>query len=192
MSENADPCRTCFQNIFTCPGHFGHIELPLPAVNPLFHKLIPVLLRVSCLNCYAIQLPELFKTILIIQLKLLNCGLITEADEIEKRMLSLLAKHDSLEQIPPDAEFSVDYYEKLIEKCKNEGRINPTKNSELLLGETLNNTFKEVKSRKACMYCKAPMLTRIQCLRNRIMMVTNQVATRGSRCVYLKFLARSF
>lgn len=57
MSEQSDPCGTCFQNIFSCPGHFGHIELPLPVVNPLFHKLIPLLLRISCLNCFSIQLP---------------------------------------------------------------------------------------------------------------------------------------
>lgn len=57
MTEHSDPCATCFQNIFNCPGHFGHIELPLPVVNPLFHKLIMILLRISCLSCFSIQLP---------------------------------------------------------------------------------------------------------------------------------------
>lgn len=98
-------------------------------------------------------------------------------------MLSLLAKHDCVETIPEDSGFSIGYYEDLIKKRLKEGNITPTKNNELLLGETLNSAFKEVKTRKSCMYCKVPMLTRIQSLKNRIMMVSNQVAVRGRRFV---------
>lgn len=116
-------------------------------------------------------------------MKLLRCGLITEADEIESRMLSLLAKYDSVDAVSEDNGFSINYYEELIENHIKDGDILPTKNSELLLGEIFNNAFKEVKTRKVCMYCKEPLLTRIQCLKNRIMMVTNQLAARSSRFV---------
>lgn len=29
-------CSTCCQDFNNCPGHFGHLELPLPVYNPLF------------------------------------------------------------------------------------------------------------------------------------------------------------
>lgn len=29
-------CSTCCQDFNNCPGHLGHIELPLPVYNPLF------------------------------------------------------------------------------------------------------------------------------------------------------------
>lgn len=210
MSEQADPCGTCFQNIYNCPGHFGHIELPLPTINPLYHKLISLLLRMSCLNCYSIQLPgkkktinifllnnnfnvktnffsELFKLILSTQLKLLNCGLITEADEIESTIMSVISEHGSLENLPEDACFSINHYEELIQQRLSEGNNFPTKNSHLLLTETLNNIFKEIKTRKQCMHCKTPMLYRIQSLKNRIMMTTNQVAKRNRFVLRIHF-----
>lgn len=31
-------CVTCRQNSTSCPGHFGHIELPVPVYNPLLLK----------------------------------------------------------------------------------------------------------------------------------------------------------
>uniref|UniRef100_A0A3P9I565 DNA-directed RNA polymerase subunit n=1 Tax=Oryzias latipes TaxID=8090 RepID=A0A3P9I565_ORYLA len=36
-------CSTCCQDFNNCPGHFGHIELPLPVYNPLFFdvKTVP-------------------------------------------------------------------------------------------------------------------------------------------------------
>lgn len=73
------------------------------------------------------------------------------------------------------------YYEELMERQREEGGHYPTKNTELLLNEAMNTVFKEIKARKVCMYCKEPMYTRIQALKNRIMMVTNQVAARSRR-----------
>lgn len=58
LTEKSEPCGTCFQNIFQCPGHFGYIELPLPLVNPLFHKIVGTILRLSCLSCFRIQVPS--------------------------------------------------------------------------------------------------------------------------------------
>lgn len=34
--DSKEVCATCLQNFSNCPGHFGHIELPLPVYNPLF------------------------------------------------------------------------------------------------------------------------------------------------------------
>ncbi len=34
--ENDEDCGTCGAKNHTCPGHFGHIELPEPCYNPEF------------------------------------------------------------------------------------------------------------------------------------------------------------
>lgn len=56
MSEKSDPCGVCYKNSYLCPGHFGHISLPLPLINPLFHKIIATILKISCLSCYKLQI----------------------------------------------------------------------------------------------------------------------------------------
>lgn len=57
MSDKSDPCGTCLQGLLHCPGHLGYIELPLPVVNPLFHKIIGTLMKISCLHCFKVQIP---------------------------------------------------------------------------------------------------------------------------------------
>lgn len=56
LSGKSDPCRTCYMNVYSCPGHFGHIELPLPVINPLFDKMIVTILKMSCLTCFCTQI----------------------------------------------------------------------------------------------------------------------------------------
>ncbi|KAF4791332.1 RNA polymerase I subunit A [Turdus rufiventris] len=38
--DSKEVCATCLQNFSNCPGHFGHIELPLPVYNPLFFDFV--------------------------------------------------------------------------------------------------------------------------------------------------------
>ena len=45
-------CATCRLSYFTCPGHFGHIELPAPVFHPLFMVNAYHLLRGTCLFCH--------------------------------------------------------------------------------------------------------------------------------------------
>lgn len=40
-------CATCMQDFNNCPGHLGHIELPLPTYNPLFFDVSDPLYSVS-------------------------------------------------------------------------------------------------------------------------------------------------
>lgn len=44
-------CATCKQYEQTCPGHFGHIELSYPIVNPIFFNHAINVLRVICFSC---------------------------------------------------------------------------------------------------------------------------------------------
>ena len=42
-------CSTCGLDEKFCPGHQGHIELPVPCYNPLFFNQLYIYLRASCL-----------------------------------------------------------------------------------------------------------------------------------------------
>lgn len=35
-----------------CPGHFGHIELPVPVYNPLIFSELLTLIKLVCFNCH--------------------------------------------------------------------------------------------------------------------------------------------
>ncbi|CAM0140636.1 hypothetical protein VKS41_006661 [Umbelopsis sp. WA50703] len=76
-------CGTCSQDHFNCPGHFGHIELPVPAYNPIFFDNLYANLRAKCFYChhYRMNRIQLHKTIA--KLKLLQRGLIREAQRID-------------------------------------------------------------------------------------------------------------
>lgn len=44
-------CKTCFQSVSECPGHFGHINLVEPIANPLFINRLLQYFGIFCLNC---------------------------------------------------------------------------------------------------------------------------------------------
>lgn len=45
-------CQTCRQSNFECPGHFGHIELPVPVFHPLFLRNLYQIMRGVCTFCH--------------------------------------------------------------------------------------------------------------------------------------------
>lgn len=49
--ENGTDCETCHQNVWDCPGHFGHIEFNEPIVHPLFYKQVVAFLKCFCIKC---------------------------------------------------------------------------------------------------------------------------------------------
>ena len=51
-------CPTCSRDHKTCPGHFGHMVLPVPVVHPLHHKFVLNLLRCFCHKCAKLLVSE--------------------------------------------------------------------------------------------------------------------------------------
>ncbi|KAK9892524.1 hypothetical protein WA026_020509 [Henosepilachna vigintioctopunctata] len=168
MTEKSDPCRTCQKNLSNCPGHFGYIELPLPVVNPIFHKTIGMILKISCLNCYCLQIPVHIKKALSIQIKLLNGGRIAEAVNIESMITNLLSKYESLETISEECLLPIYRYEEMNFANLDQLPVF-TKNTEALRIEFITGIFKMVKQKKLCLYCKKP-LNKIQSLKNKIIL----------------------
>lgn len=60
-TDRDDLCETCGQNSVYCPGHMGHIELPLPVYHPLFMKILIQILRSSCFCCHKLLLTKTSK-----------------------------------------------------------------------------------------------------------------------------------
>ncbi|CAO1632715.1 unnamed protein product [Jaminaea pallidilutea] len=85
--KKTDVCSTCQLNHFQCPGHFGHIELPQPVFHPLFMSHMFNLLRGCCLFCHRFKMTEFQSILFIARLRLLDYGLVQEADEIASETL---------------------------------------------------------------------------------------------------------
>ncbi|KAK3304483.1 uncharacterized protein B0T15DRAFT_536641 [Chaetomium strumarium] len=76
-------CRTCNLNQAQCPGHPGHIELPVPVYHPVFMDQAYRLLRAQCVYCHRFRLArhEIHRYICV--LRLLQVGLIREAQMVD-------------------------------------------------------------------------------------------------------------
>ena len=48
-------CATCSLDSHACPGHFGHIEMPVPVYNPITYKLLYKLLQSTCYYCHNLR-----------------------------------------------------------------------------------------------------------------------------------------
>ncbi|MEM1769472.1 MAG: DNA-directed RNA polymerase subunit A' [Nitrososphaerota archaeon] len=56
--EPGQRCKTCGNTYLNCPGHFGHIELPVPVIHVGFVKHIHNLLKATCRSCGRILLTD--------------------------------------------------------------------------------------------------------------------------------------
>ncbi|KAL2257552.1 hypothetical protein VTK26DRAFT_9495 [Humicola hyalothermophila] len=76
-------CRTCNLNQAQCPGHPGHIELPVPVYHPVFMDQAFRLLRAQCVYCHRFRLPrhEIHRYTCIF--RLLQVGLVHEAQMVD-------------------------------------------------------------------------------------------------------------
>ncbi|PHH65389.1 hypothetical protein CDD81_2493 [Ophiocordyceps australis] len=73
------PCQTCNLNQASCPGHPGHIQLPVPVYHPVFIDQTLRLLRATCVYCSGFRLSKKDLHKHVCRLRLLQHGLITEA-----------------------------------------------------------------------------------------------------------------
>ncbi|CAH9125930.1 unnamed protein product [Cuscuta epithymum] len=50
--DDKNPCKSCGQRSFHCPGHCGHIDLVSPVYNPLMFDMLNIFLQKTCLFCF--------------------------------------------------------------------------------------------------------------------------------------------
>ncbi|KAI8868419.1 beta and beta-prime subunits of DNA dependent RNA-polymerase [Ramicandelaber brevisporus] len=75
-------CATCSLDYYSCPGHFGHIELPVPVVHPLFFTAMMRVLKGVCFYCHKFRLSSADVHRYSNKLTLLDRGLLQAAMEV--------------------------------------------------------------------------------------------------------------
>ncbi|VVD05829.1 unnamed protein product [Leptidea sinapis] len=156
VRDRNDHCETCNNLLLHCPGHFGHIELPLIVVNPLFIKNIYTLFRVSCLKCFKIQMDDGMKFILKLQLDLLDAGHVTAALDLENFIVDM-KNTDNLSS-PEKPHKIIRKYQKLLRKSDGVTKTFQNKNIDKLRNNVINYYFKSINTAKLCIYCKSKLI----------------------------------
>ncbi|KAJ0407192.1 hypothetical protein ATCC90586_005281 [Pythium insidiosum] len=107
-------CPTCHQTQKECPGHLGHIELPVPVYNPvLFAQMLNILKR-KCFTCHKFRTASARSRVLRVKILLLDNGFHEEAATLSE----LLEQRNGVEDEPPARTFQrqqaiLDEYERL-------------------------------------------------------------------------------
>ncbi|XP_076632809.1 RNA polymerase I subunit RpI1 [Colletes latitarsis] len=177
LVESSDPCGTCGCNVFKCSGHFGHIELPVPVVNPLFHKALSMLIKLTCLNCFFLQIPAYVKLLLSAKLKLLQQGLLSELEGLEQEVMTVVSNSSCPYKVDLQCVQNVidNYTENLVNQSRfnqsfmqcNEIQLN-TKNINMQWHTYVENILKQYTTSKICIYCQHP-IPKLTTLKNKIM-----------------------
>ncbi|KAJ2741692.1 hypothetical protein GGI20_005011 [Coemansia sp. BCRC 34301] len=76
-------CGTCSLSYFNCPGHFGHIELPAPVVNPMMFDTMYRFLQGCCPYCHHFTFNRVIAARFTAKLRLLEYGLVQEAADLD-------------------------------------------------------------------------------------------------------------
>lgn len=166
IRERNDFCTTCSNSLLNCPGHFGHIELPLVVVNPLFIKNIYTLFRITCLKCFKIQMDDRMKFILKLQLELLDAGHVTAALDLENFIGDV--KDYKSETSPEKPNKIIRKYQKLLKKEDPICEMFQNKNTDKLRTKIISNFFKAINISKTCLYCRSKLI-KVTTSENKIM-----------------------
>lgn len=152
-SDKQDLCGTCGLNYVHCPGHFGHISLPLPVYHPVFFANLYSLLRISCWNCHMLFCSPYRAHLLTAQLELIELGLLSEAVTLESE-LSMDARTEELGKV-------LRKIRRYVKKCRraagNQGVTTKTKNLVECRISILASCIKQCSGAKKCMHCLAPV-----------------------------------
>ncbi|XP_057335283.1 DNA-directed RNA polymerase I subunit RPA1 [Microplitis mediator] len=173
----SDPCGTCSETFANCPGHFGHIELPVPVVNPLFHKVLCSLIKLTCLSCFTLQIPSHEKLLLIGKFRMIMSGFYTELEDLEHEIGVLVDSKKDLNAA--ELEFLRESVTTIINDLKEKKSVhdndrleslsNPTtKNINIQCIKYIDNAIKRCDASKMCISCHRPF-TKVSINKNKIM-----------------------
>ncbi|KAF6210828.1 hypothetical protein GE061_013939 [Apolygus lucorum] len=177
-------CGTCGLTEIRCTGHFGHIELPLPVLNPIYHKPVHVILKNSCLSCHNVLIPFTVKCVLIGQLSLLHYGLIVEAQEMFTVFGDYLDETNTNwkfqdKDIQTVAAAKINEYVESMVQAKNTS-IKQWRGEADLRNSYIKTALSYSFKGKTCPYCKTP-LQKLAFLQNNILVPTKlEVASKFS------------
>ncbi|KAH3902860.1 probable DNA-directed RNA polymerase I subunit RPA190 [Saccharomycodes ludwigii] len=117
-------CATCGLDENYCPGHQGHIELPVPCYNPLFFNQLYIYLRSCCLYCHNFRLRKIEVHRYACRLKLLQYGLIDESYKLDELTVDNMsfAENDDDEAIEDNGDNTSSSHNQISEAILDELR----------------------------------------------------------------------
>ncbi|XP_053735910.1 DNA-directed RNA polymerase I subunit RPA1 [Synchiropus splendidus] len=152
-ADNKEVCSTCCQDFNSCPGHLGHVDLPLPVYNPLFFDKLYLLMKSVCFACNSLTCPRASMHLLMNQLKLLEHGAFEEVYQAEHVLNLFLEENpkptgDEIEQV------LTEYTDAIIAvKNKSPENRKPIKHLVEKRNSLINDFWRtQIKSRK-CPVC---------------------------------------
>ncbi|KAI5160653.1 DNA-directed RNA polymerase I subunit RPA1 [Nematocida ausubeli] len=96
-SDISEACGTCKQRGNACPGHFGHIDLPLPVYNPMTCDTLARLIRQTCLGCFRFRMGKDEAAGAAAQMHLARCGHEIQASKAGELLRS--KKYDKIQEL---------------------------------------------------------------------------------------------
>lgn len=151
-ADNKEVCATCCQDFNNCPGHFGHVELPLQVYNPLFFDKLFLLVRGSCLACHTFTCPRAAIHLLIKQLQLLDYGALKEMSQLEQVLKGFLeatpkASGDEIEKVLKE------FTDQVINERHQDG-IKPIKHLVHQKNSLINDFWRNQMKSRTCPHCR--------------------------------------
>ncbi|KAK8438623.1 hypothetical protein ACI3LY_001322 [Candidozyma auris] len=159
-------CTTCGLDEHSCPGHQGHIDLPVPVYNPLFLNQVFLFLRSSCLYCHHLRLNSLAVYKYSCKLRLIQYGLLLECQELEDMTVKdgVDDNEEGSDNSPHDSAGAAQLKEKLAAFVENaimsalkEGRTDAkgvvTETVGEVRKETVADFYRKILSRGKCENC---------------------------------------
>ncbi|KAJ5091454.1 hypothetical protein NUU61_006324 [Penicillium alfredii] len=163
-------CTTCRLNSWSCTGHPGHIELPVPLYNVTFFDHIFRLLRAQCVYCHRLQMSRTQVNLYSCKLRLLQYGLVDEVAAVDAigsskgaKSKGSKGKDDSGDEEEEDDEDIMEkrnsYVTRRIREAKKDGKLDG-----LMAGaknpiaaeyrrELIRNFLKDITSHRKCANC---------------------------------------
>jgi len=138
-------CSTCKQNSVSCPGHFGHIELPCPVINPIFSTPIIHIIKMSCLSCHKLLLKQENIMLMAAQLTLIDNGQLTDAHNLPIEINGF--NEDDTDLTGDELKTFIDVYLKERLQANDSSYIKSVDEvRQLLIAETINQVRKQIQT----------------------------------------------
>lgn len=163
------PCSTCNLNQATCPGHTGHIQLPVPVYHPIFMDQAYRLLKASCVYCKGFRMPQKDLHKYICKLRLLQHGLIQQAHVVgsigENDLAIEAGEFSGLEdEAEEEGNSSIDNVtrarDKYVEKClrgikvkRGDTKRGKHEGASEMRREVIKEFLAEITKRRLCASC---------------------------------------
>lgn len=162
-----NPCATCGLKNPQCPGHPGHIELPVPCYHPTFMEQILRLLRAACIYCGKLKMKRVFVSRFVCKLRLVKYGLLKELNELDDMEFKAGGKKVDLgSDDEEDADMDSDakaitlrfekYVNDAIKRAKKHGTLSVSKTeaTQAARAAIIKDFMQTINKGKVCGNCK--------------------------------------